>query len=178
MSESGQVVVFGAGEEEYSGEPRVSGGELAGLVAVLLICYALGAVGGMVTGPEIPGWYAGLVNPAWTPPVWVFAPVWGVLCLMIVAPGWLIWRRLGEDGVGGVVGLLGAQLALNCLWSVLFFRMQNPGLAVLEIAALWGAIWVMMFRGRSRWAGALLIPYVLWAGYLAVLNMRILMLSG
>lgn len=151
-----------------------------GLVVAILICLAVGGIGGMVTTPQIPGWYADLAKPAWTPPDWIFGPVWTLLYLMMAVAAWLVWRQAGFSGAKLPLTLFAVQLALNSLWSVLFFGLQNPGAAAVEIILLWAAILATLvgFWKRSKWAGGLLVPYLAWVSYAAALNVAIWRLNA
>jgi tryptophan-rich sensory protein len=146
-----------------------------GLVGAILICFAAAGLGGLVTTPKIPNWYADLAKPDWTPPDWVFGPVWTLLYLMMAVAAWLVWRPSGFTGAKLPLALFGVQLALNSLWSVLFFGLQRPGLAAIEIVVLWAAILVttVAFWSRSSWAGALMIPYLIWVTFAMLLNFAI-----
>ena len=91
----------------------------------------------MATTPNIPNWYAGLAKPSWTPPGWVFGPVWSVLYLSMAVAAWLVWRR-GNAVVP--MTLFGIQLVFNAAWSWLFFGLHSPGAAFVDIVLLWMAI--------------------------------------
>ena len=108
-----------------------------GLASWLTVTFSAAWVGSWFQ----PGvWYASLVKPALTPPAWVFGPVWTLLYLMMGIAAWLVWRTQGLTGALGPLGLFLVQLALNALWSYLFFGLKHPGLALLDIVALWLAI--------------------------------------
>ncbi|NIL96830.1 MAG: tryptophan-rich sensory protein [Planctomycetales bacterium] len=147
----------------------------AGLLVAILICFAAAGFGGLVTTPQIPHWYAQLAKPDWTPPDWVFGPVWTLLYLMMAVAAWLVWRRRGWAGAKLPLALFGVQLGLNSLWSVLFFGLQRPGLAAIEIVILWAAILAttVAFWPRSRWAGGLMVPYLVWVTFALALNVVI-----
>jgi tryptophan-rich sensory protein len=151
-----------------------------GLAAFILVCFAAAGVGGLVTTPNIPTWYASLAKPTWTPPDWIFGPVWSLLYLMMAMSAWLVWRQTGIAGAKLPLGLFAVQLVLNSLWSVLFFGLQSPSGAFIEIILLWAAILATMivFWGRSRLAGGLLAPYLAWVSFAAVLNFAIWRLNG
>jgi benzodiazapine receptor len=151
-----------------------------GLAAFILVCFAAAGVGGLVTTPNIPTWYASLAKPTWTPPDWVFGPVWSLLYLMMATSAWLVWRQTGLAGAKLSLGLFAVQLVLNSLWSVLFFGLQSPGAALVEIILLWVAILATMivFWGRSRLAGGLLAPCLAWLSFAAVLNFAIWRLNA
>lgn len=116
------------------------------------------------------GWYAELDKPPLTPPSWIFGPVWSLLYLCIAIAGWLVWRaRLGS---AMPLLLWASQLALNALWSFLFFGLQRPGLALIDIALLLSLIiatTVAFFRVRPL-AGALFVPYAAWVAFASYLN--------
>jgi tryptophan-rich sensory protein len=137
--------------------------------------FAVSAIGSLATLPQIPGWYAGLNKPGFTPPNAVFGPVWTVLFLMIALSGWLVWRRVGLAGARTAFALYGFQLVLNALWSVLFFGLHRPDLASAEILALWLAILgtLVAFWRFSRPAALLLAPYLAWVTYAAALTVAI-----
>jgi benzodiazapine receptor len=119
-------------------------------------------------------WYAALVKPALTPPAWIFGPVWILLYAMMAIAAWLVWRIHGLTGALGPLGLFVAQLALNALWSYLFFGLQRPGLAFLDIVALWLAILATLvaFWRAYPVAGLLLLPYLLWVSFATYLNFQ------
>jgi translocator protein len=119
-----------------------------------------------------PAYYRGLSKPSWAPPPWLFGPVWTVLYAMIGVSAWLVSRR----GTGrGAIAAWWAQLALNAAWTPIFFGLRAPGVALAEIAAMWAAIvaTVVAFGRRSPLAAALLIPYLGWVSFAAVLNLEI-----
>ena len=145
---------------------------LAAFVAATL---AAGVVGSLVTKPSIPGWYASLQKPAWTPPNWLFGPAWTLLYLMMAVAAWLVWRERGFGGARLALALFAAQLVLNALWSILFFGLKSPGAALVEIAFLWAAILATAagFWRVTHPAGWLLAPYLCWVTYAAFLNYAI-----
>ncbi len=146
-----------------------------GLFVSILICFAAAGIGSLATTPQVPGWYASLAKPTWTPPGWIFGPVWTLLYLMMAVAAWLVWRQAGFAGAKLPLTLFAIQLALNSVWSVLFFGLQNPGAAAVEIVLLWAVILATLvtFWRRSRVAGGLLAPYLAWVSYAAVLNVAI-----
>lgn len=121
----------------------------------------------------MPGeWYASLKKPSWNPPPWIFAPVWISLYAMMAVAAWLVWKRGGFSTQRRPLTLFLAQLALNALWTPLFFGLHRPGLACLEIALLWLAIaaTLLAFRPVNRAAAWLLAPYLAWVTFAAALN--------
>jgi tryptophan-rich sensory protein len=149
--------------------------QVIGLAAFVLICFAAAGLGGLVTTSRIPTWYADLAKPAWTPPDWIFGPVWTALYLTMAFSAWLVWRQAGLVRARLPLALFAIQLVLNSLWSVLFFGLQRPGAAAVEIILLWAAILatLLAFWKRSNLAGALLAPYLAWVSFAAVLNLAI-----
>jgi len=145
------------------------------LVISLVVCFAAGGLGGLATTQGLDAWYNTLNKPTWNPPNWVFAPVWSMLyCLMGISV-WLVWRGGEWRKVKPAIVLFTVQLVLNSLWSVLFFGLQNPGAALIEIVVLWFAIaatTVLFFR-RSAIAGGLMTPYLLWVSFASILNFTI-----
>jgi tryptophan-rich sensory protein len=138
----------------------------------LLICIAVAAFGMMFKPGD---WYMGLIKPGWTPPNWLFPPVWSLLYLMIAVAGWLAWQRHGVQGAGLAFSFYAVQLILNGLWSWLFFGLHRADLAFLDIVALWLAILgnLILFYGMTAPAGLLLVPYLLWVTYAGALNFMI-----
>lgn len=143
-----------------------------GLVVSLAICYGAAAVGAQFMPGE---WYEGLSKPTWTPPGWLFAPVWTALYGMMAVAAWLVWKRRGEAGVRWALLLFAVQLSLNGMWSWLFFGLESPGIAMVDIVALWVAILgtIIAFRRLSRVAATLLVPYLAWVSFAAALNFAI-----
>ncbi|HEY3396832.1 MAG TPA: TspO/MBR family protein [Armatimonadota bacterium] len=145
---------------------------LGGLFLWLVVCYGAAWLGARSTIPSIPGWYAGLRQPSFSPPNWVFGPVWTVLYTLMAVAAWLVWQRSGEGHVTPALALFGLQLALNVVWSLLFFGRHEIGLALADLAALWTAVLmtILLFWPFSPLAGALLLPYLAWVSFAGVLN--------
>ena len=160
--------------------PQTGLAQALGLGASLLVCFAAAAVASAFTGPAIGTWYVRIAKPAWTPPNWLFGPVWTALYLSMAVAAWLVWRDSGLAGARLPLSIFGAHLVLNALWSVLFFGMQRPALAFAEIVLLWASILatVVSFYRVAPLAGLLLIPYLLWVGYAAALNFSIWKLNS
>jgi translocator protein len=137
------------------------------LVPFLLLSFAAAATGALFPpGP----WFAGLERPGFAPPNWLFGPVWTLLYVLIAIAGWLVWRRVGWRS--RAMGLWGAQMLLNALWTPLFFGLQWMGVALAEMALLWLAILlcVLAFRRISGAAAILMLPYLAWVSFAWVLN--------
>lgn len=134
---------------------------------------AIAAASGIFFEPG--AWYAALVKPAFTPPAYVFPPVWTALYVAMAFSAWLVWRRWGWHGARLALSLFFAQLALNALWSWLFFGLHRPGLALLDLVLLWVLLLatLLAFGARHRGAALLLVPYFVWVSYAGVLNAAI-----
>ena len=143
------------------------------LVISILICQCAGFIGSLFTRPSIPTWYANLDKPPFTPPNWIFSPVWITLFLLMGISLFLIWRRgLAEKKVRVALGFFGSQLIFNILWSVLFFGLRSPLAGFIDIAVLWIAIalTIFYFLQVSKTAGVLLLPYIVWVSFASMLN--------
>jgi len=150
------------------------------LFGFLLMSFAAAGIGGLFTAPGVREWYPALAKPSWTPPAWLFGPVWTILYLCIAIAGFLVWRAVGFAGAKWTMTLFVTQLILNAAWSWIFFGLREPGWGFVEIVALWGAIaatTVMMFR-VSIGAGWLFVPYLIWVTFAAALNFAIWRLNG
>lgn len=149
---------------------RMSPGKtILGLCGWVLLCFAAASAGALWTPGE---WYAALQKPSWNPPGWVFGPVWSALYALMAVAAWLVWRRGGFAAQGRPLGVFLAQLALNALWTPLFFGLHQPGVAFAEILLLWLAIaWtIALFLRVNGPAAWLLVPYLAWVSFAAVLN--------
>jgi tryptophan-rich sensory protein len=143
--------------------------QLLGLLAWLLAAFAAGAVGA-VASVDAASFYAQLSKPSWAPPASVFGPVWSVLYALMGVSAWLVWRSPGSKGVA--LGLFGAQLAANALWSWMFFAWHRGALAAVEVLVLLALIvaTAVAFWRISRLAALLLVPYLLWVSFASVLT--------
>lgn len=154
--------------------------DLRHAAAFVIICLAAGAIGGLATAPAIPGWYAALNKPAFSPPNWVFGPVWTALYAMMGIAACLVYEKgAGNKNVRMALAVFGAQLALNVLWSLIFFGLRSPLYGLACIAVLWLAIaaTIVKFYPLSRPAGLLLVPYLLWVSFASILNFYIWVLN-
>jgi translocator protein len=154
--------------------------QLLGLIVLIVICFAAAGIGGAVTTPKIGNSYSTLAKPSWNPPSWVFGPVWSALYFCMAIAAWLVWRQDGFAAAKAPLMLFGIQLALNVLWSCLFFGLRSPGLAFLDVLLLWAAIaaTMVMFWQRSMIAGILFVPYLAWVSFASVLNFTIWRLNA
>jgi len=145
------------------------------LVLFISVCLAAAGAGAIATGSSVRDWYPQLRKPSWNPPSWVFGPVWTALYLTMAIAAWLVWRKLGFDRGVVPLGLFAFQLALNALWSPLFFGLRSPAAGLVDIVPLWAAILATLvsFWRVSPPAGALLVPYWTWVSFAAALNVTI-----
>lgn len=144
------------------------------ILVMIVTCVALGYFSGLVTREGVETWYPTLQKPAFNPPNAIFGPVWTVLYVMMGIAAGLVWDKIEVQKEIVKKGLMffAIQLALNLLWSYLFFGLHNPLLALIEIVLLWLMIYETFtkFIKVDKIAGYLLIPYLLWVTFAAVLN--------
>ncbi len=149
------------------------------LIVTLGVSYLAAFVGSLFTATSVKDWYPALQKPWFTPPAWLFGPVWTVLFTLIGIAAYLIWREDGKKGMKVAMAAFHVQLGLNVIWSMLFFGMRSPFWAMIGIAALWLAIIIaiLLFWKISKAAAALMIPYLLWVSFAALLNLSIVGLN-
>ena len=150
------------------------------LAGFILISLLAGAIGSLFTFSAIPAWYATLSKPSFSPPNWVFAPVWTALYVLMGISAYLVWQRgRKEKQVSFALQIFGVQLILNTLWSILFFWLRSPSLGLAEIIFLWLSIayCVKLFFALDRRAAYLLLPYLAWVSFATLLNYSIWMLN-
>lgn len=146
----------------------------------IAITLLLGNASGLITAGAVDGWYTEIDKPSFEPPKSVFGPVWTVLYILMGFSAGLIWSNGTEDpAVRRGLALYGLQLLLNVLWSLLFFGLKSPTLALVDITLLLLTIILCMraFHPIDRWAAYLLIPYLLWVSYASILNASIVALN-
>ncbi len=151
------------------------------LITAILIANLAGIIGSLftVTGPG--SWYASLIKPTFSPPNYLFGPVWTALYILMGISLYLVWlESLAGKNVKVPVIIFGIQLFLNALWSFLFFGLQSPFLGFIEILVLWGAIagTIVLFYRVNRTAAYLLVPYILWVSFATLLTYAIWNLNG
>lgn len=150
------------------------------LVFSIIICQLAGLIGSFFTASSIDTWYAALQKPSFNPPSWIFGPVWVTLFVLMGISLYLVWEK-GIKAKGAKTALIffGIQLALNALWSIIFFGLRSPLYASIEIIILWLAILftILKFYRISKPAAYLLIPYMLWVSFAAVLNISIAIIN-
>jgi len=150
------------------------------LIVSVIACLAAGAIGSIFTRSAIPTWYATLAKPSFSPPDWLFAPVWTSLYILMGVAAFLVWRKgLENKQVRIALIVFLVQLILNALWSIAFFGLQCPLCGLTIISVLWLAILAttILFYRVSRVASVLLWPYLLWVSFASVLNGSIWLLN-
>ena len=150
------------------------------LAISIVACQLAGVIGSFATSSSVTTWYPELIKPTFNPPSWLFAPVWIILYALMGVALYMVWDKgIKTKQSKWAIKLFGFQLGLNSLWSVLFFGLKNPLLAFLEIIILWTAIllMIMAFRRISKPAAYLLIPYILWVSFAAILNFSLFYLN-
>jgi translocator protein len=147
------------------------------LIAMILGCEAAGGLGALVSGNAIETWYPTLRKPSFNPPNWIFGPVWTLLFALMGVALYLVSETKGDDERVTRLAkwLFALQLGLNVLWSGLFFGLRSPFFALIEIVFLWIAILltILAFARISRTAALLLLPYLAWTTFAAVLNVAL-----
>ncbi len=147
------------------------------ILIFVVTCIAVGYLSGMVTRSAVITWFPTLVKPSFNPPSWVFAPVWSTLYIMMGIAAGLVWSRIDfqREAVRKALLFFVIQLVLNALWSLLFFGLHNPLLALIEIVLLWLMIYetYIKFGKIDKIAGYLFVPYLFWVSFASVLNASI-----
>lgn len=151
------------------------------VLMVVVTCLCIGYFSGMITRASITDWYPTLEKPFFNPPNWVFAPVWTTLYILMGVAAGMVWNKMDSDRINARKGLqfFAIQLALNFLWSYLFFGLHNPLLALAELIVLWLMIFetYVVFKRVSKTAGLLLLPYLAWVSFAGILNAAIFWLN-
>lgn len=150
------------------------------LVLAIFVCQLAGILGSVFTFSAITDWYAYLNKPFFSPPNWIFGPVWTILYTFMGISIFIIWDKgLREPGRLAAAKLFGGQLVLNFFWTIIFFGFKSPLLAFIEILFLWYLIFLTIkaFYKLSRPAAYLLIPYLAWVSFASILNLTIIILN-
>ncbi len=142
------------------------------LITSVIVCQIAGFFGSFFTIPAIRPWYQTLNKPFFTPPSWVFSPVWIILFIMMAISLFFVWRESGRPGFKPALMFFCVQLILNVFWSIVFFGLRSPWLGLIDIIALWITILLTIryFLRVSKFAGVLLIPYLVWVSFALLLN--------
>lgn len=153
---------------------RSTTAQTAGLIGWLAITFAAASIGA-VASADAGAFYAQLDRPPWAPPGWLFGPVWSLLYLSMGIAAWLVWRAQGIRAAAPALLLYVAQLAVNALWSWLFFAWRQGALAFVEVLVLWLLIaaTLIAFARVQRLAALLLLPYLAWVTFAGALNFAI-----
>ena len=154
--------------------------EVPMLIGSILIPLVIGYIGAIVTLPQISTWYSTLSKPWWSPPNWLFGPIWTTLYLLMGVALFLVWREgLHRRDVRFAILIFGVQLAINLLWSVLFFSFHALFGSFILVMLLWLAILanIIAFLIISKWAGLLLVPYIIWVSIASYLNYSVYLLN-
>ncbi len=157
--------------------PRRRGGwkQIATAAAAAI---AVATVGGVIT--EIGPWYYALRKPSWQPPDWAFGPAWTLIFALAALSGYLAWQSAPSmRRWGAIVGLFTANGLLNIGWSACFFALHRPDWALGEVGPLWLSVLalIVVLWPQSRRAAWLLVPYLAWVGFAAVLNLAVVQLN-
>lgn len=148
------------------------------ILVLVVTCLAVGYFSSLVTRPAVESWFLTIQKPSFNPPNWLFAPVWTTLYIMMGIAGGLVWHEIDssrKEEVKKAMKFFAIQLALNALWSYLFFGLKNPLLALVEIVLLWLMIYetYIKFVRINKISGYLFVPYLLWVSFATVLNASI-----
>jgi len=149
------------------------------LLISLVLCQIAGLLGSLFTTPAIPTWYKTLNKPFFTPPNWVFGPVWISLFILMGISLFLVWKKPDYPRFKPALLFFSVQFILNVLWSAAFFGLQSPLLGLIDIILLWIAILltILNFFKVSKVAGMLLMPYLLWVSFATLLNFSLWILN-
>ncbi len=149
------------------------------LVASVILCQVAGFLGSLFTTPAIPTWYATLKKPFFNPPNWIFSPVWISLFILMGISLFFVWRRPDHPKFKIAFIFFFVQLILNIFWSAAFFGLRSPLLGLIDIVLLWIAILftILNFLKVSKFAGVLLLPYLVWVSFATLLNFSLWILN-
>lgn len=172
-----QSLAAGSGRQERAAEKRALGPQLLGLLVFLAASALVAGLGGLATASNVDGWYATADKAPWSPPNWVFGPVWTALYTAMAVAAWLVWRSRAE-GTRPALTAYTVQLVLNLLWTPVFFGLYpvlgTPALwiafVIIVALAVAVAVTVLYFGPISRAAGLLMLPYLAWVVFASSLN--------
>jgi benzodiazapine receptor len=159
---------------------RINKGEIPKLILCIVACQGAGLLGSIFTNMSVSTWYPTLAKPWFTPPPGVIPAVWTVLFTLMGVSLFLAWRAgLTSPEFRGAAYAFAAQFVFNILWSAAFFGLQSPKAGLAVIAMLWILILLTIYRfyPLSREAALLLVPYIAWVSFAAILNYSILQLN-
>ncbi|MDP3973748.1 MAG: TspO/MBR family protein [Candidatus Daviesbacteria bacterium] len=152
---------------------------LSKLILSIGLCLGAGIIGSFFTVSSIPEWYFTLNKPFFSPPNWIFGPVWTILYVMMGIALYLVLSAKWEVQSQKAVRIFAVQLILNALWSIIFFGMRNPVLALVDIVALWITIvlTIKFFSKINKLSAYLLYPYLAWVSFASILNLAVVILN-
>lgn len=144
-----------------------------------VVCLFAGFMGSVVTTPSIPVWYTGLNKPAFSPPNWIFMPVWTALYVLMGISLYIVWEKDVKGSSKNAISIFILQLLLNILWSAVFFGLHSVAAGLAVVILLWIAIYftILNFLPISKAAANLLIPYILWVTFATLLNLSLLIMN-
>jgi len=153
------------------------------VLAAIIICELAGIVGSIFTFQSVRTWYVDINKPSFTPPSWIFGPVWTILYALMGISLYLIWKNHTKNKSTQrtyALTFFFIQLILNTIWSIIFFGLQQPFYAFIEIIFLWVSILITIFYAFkvSKGAGYLLLPYLAWVSFASILNFAIFYLNS
>lgn len=148
------------------------------VLVAALAALGVAVLGGLST--DLGDWYTQLKQPPWKPPDALFGPAWTLIFALTAAAGVTAWRHAGSRQRSGILIVFALNGFLNVLWSLLFFRLRRPDWAFAEVTFLWASILLMMVVcwRSSRRAALLLLPYLAWVAFAALLNLEVVRLNG
>jgi tryptophan-rich sensory protein len=155
-------------------------GKTAKLILSIVVSLGVGFIGSFFTSPAIPTWYAGLIKPSFSPPNYLFAPVWTILYILMGISFYLVWQKgLKNEKVRVALTVFAAQFLLNAIWSPIFFGAKNLFWALIVIIFMWIYIvkTILAFRKVSKTASYLLYPYLAWVSFATMLNFSVWFLN-
>lgn len=149
------------------------------LALLVLICEGVGILGSYFTIFQIPTWYATLQKPSFSPPSYIFAPVWTILYFLMGLSLFLVLEKKLKKDKNKIIMLFSLQLLFNFIWSFVFFGLHSPILAFIDIGMLFGSIIFLIYKfwRHSKTASLLLVPYLLWVSFASILNLFIIALN-
>lgn len=150
------------------------------LITSIVLCFFTGIIGSLFTSPAIPVWYAALKKPFFSPPNWVFGPVWSVLYLLMGISLFLVWSKKGKSSKKREALIyFGTQLFFNFIWSPIFFGAKNLAFAFIIIVLMWLFIikTIVSFAKIDKTASYLLYPYIAWVSFASILNFAVWFLN-
>ncbi len=153
--------------------------KLLKLLGLIIVCEGVGLLGSLFTIPSISTWYAQLNKPPFSPPNWLFGPVWTAIYLLMGVSLFLVLEKKIKKQTDSLVVLFLVQLFLNFLWSVIFFGLHLPLAAFLEIILLWLSILLLIINSwkLSKLSAWFLIPYLCWVSFASILNLAVVILN-